>query len=194
MSATRVLLGGDRPTIGSAAVAGNSSLRNLDCLPSAVGEYRWSGATDRAVNTPFLTMTDPLSSRHQTEDSSLVERVNKQVSQVSQTPIADQAANDLTNARKQLVELLAEIDGRLGITVDGASTAGLGAAVDAETLAAMIAARLNTERAASTAGRRGHRAGKGRRRSVLSSLLQVDVILSAIALAVVVVLLLAWMG
>jgi hypothetical protein len=107
----------------------------------------------------------------------------------------------VAEARERIERVLAEVDehlGRTGMRVAAEPSLRSAETGDVSVLAAMIAEQLQSS-GAFVAARRGSRRNRGGgarrgRRSLWSSLLHTDVILSMIALAVAIIVLLAWMG
>jgi hypothetical protein len=109
------------------------------------------------------------------------------------------SAHALQNARAQLATLLGEIDEQLGSTGPAvAAVPTTGQVADLDVLADLIAKRLHGAGAVANGVQRRRRSKRSgtpvRRRSLWSSLLHVDVILSAVALLIAIVVLIAWVG
>ena len=105
----------------------------------------------------------------------------------------------LKNSRAQLASVLSEIDEQLGSTGPAvAAVPTTGQAADLDVLADLIAKRLHGDGAAASGAQRRRRSKRSgtpvRRRSLWSSLLHVDVVLSAVALLIAIVVLIAWVG
>lgn len=174
-------------------VVRRSPLRYLPFLASGDGGVTGSSDPMRVNAAPEPTMAEPFISSENPAADTAVEQIRLRLISIADDLDGASGRANLLAARKRLVDALDAVDEQLG-GAPRLSETGVAAGTDVEALAAMIASRLREGRRAR--GRRpaeGH-AGSTSRRSVRSSLLHIDVILSAVALAIALVVVIAWMG